>query len=226
MAQRTVKRISPDFHWPVGEVWHGYVNPWPGPEPCFECRTSGLNAMTKKLADTFRSWAPKLTVAEAAHLMEKGVAKQEVQRLRRRAKGSDTPLIRQTLVEFRARRKGYWGQCAACKGEGFVPNTNPAVALLYEGVNLYHEWEPTEPPFGSGWQLWDDTDGYPVSPIFNTPEALAQWCFRRYKKPPVKDWERWVRSFKDLAPPEIRPPFRLQSDHFKVFAPPRTKFVD
>lgn len=226
MAQRTVKRVSPDFQWPIGEVWHGYINPWPGPVACPRCLTSGLNPMTKKLADTFRSWAPKLTIEEAAQLVEKGVDVTEIQRLRRRVRDSDTPTVRQLLVEIRAKRKGFWGLCSECDGDGFVPNPNPAVVTLYEGVNLFQEWEPTEPPFGSGWQLWDDTDGYPVSPVFDTSEALAAWCFKRYKKPELKQWERWVRSFKNLTPSEIRPPFRLQSDHFKVFVPRPTRFVN
>jgi hypothetical protein len=178
--------------------------------------------MTKKLADTFRSWAPKLTIAEANALMVRGVTHQEIQRLRARIRNADTPVIRMALVEIRAQRKGFWGQCESCKGEGFIPNPNPAVVTLYEGVNLFREWEPTEPPFGPGWQLWDEAEGSPDSPVFKTPEALAQWCFKKWKSPELKEWEKWVKSFRDQAPPKPRPHFRIQSDHFKVYLPSQT----
>lgn len=186
--------------------------------------------MSKKLADRFRSWAPRLTIEEQKHLLEKGVTIKEIKRLRHRLPHSDTPVIRMLLVEFRARRKGFWGQCAVCKGEGFVPNPNPAVKTLYEGVNLFNEWEVTEPPHGAGWQLWDDPEGAPISPVFNSPESLAQWCVKKFKKPnDAKEWEKWIRKFRDSVPPEPRAPFRIQSDHFKVFPvnPKKpTKYVD
>jgi len=38
-------------------------------------------------------------------------------------------------------------------------------------------WKPTEPPMGDGYQLWETTsEGSPISPVFSTPEALAEWC--------------------------------------------------
>ena len=34
-----------------------------------------------------------------------------------------------------------------------------------------------DPPSGPGWQLWETTSaGSPVSPVFATPEELAEWC--------------------------------------------------
>lgn len=34
-----------------------------------------------------------------------------------------------------------------------------------------------DPPEGEGWQLWETTtEGAPVSPVFRTPEELAEWC--------------------------------------------------
>lgn len=34
-----------------------------------------------------------------------------------------------------------------------------------------------EPPTGEGYQLWDTTtEGMPVTPVFKTPEELAQYC--------------------------------------------------
>ena len=39
-------------------------------------------------------------------------------------------------------------------------------------------WEKLrfDPPIGEGWQMWEDcTEGSPISPVFKTPEELAQW---------------------------------------------------
>src|SRR3990167_2635057 len=34
-------------------------------------------------------------------------------------------------------------------------------------------WEPTEPPAGDGWQLWEDvSEGSPITPSFATSEEL------------------------------------------------------
>jgi hypothetical protein len=42
------------------------------------------------------------------------------------------------------------------------------------------EWKKyfkVDPPEGEGWQLWETTtEGSPVSPVFKTPEELAEWC--------------------------------------------------
>lgn len=226
MAQRTVKRISPDFKWRLGEVWHGYENPWPGPVHCPSCLTTGFNPETKKLHDTFRSWAPKLTRAEAEEILEKGVTPEEIEDVKNRAPHSDTPILKATLVEARAKRKSVWGQCASCEGSGWVPNPNPAVSTLYQGVNLFEEWEPTEPPHGSAWQLWSEPLGAPLSPIFSNPIDLVEWCVKKFKRPGREEWVKWVESFKDVSPPSTRPPFRIQSDHFKVFAQPKPKYLD
>jgi hypothetical protein len=34
-----------------------------------------------------------------------------------------------------------------------------------------------DPPEGPGWQLWETTsEGSPISPVFKSPEDLADWC--------------------------------------------------
>ena len=45
------------------------------------------------------------------------------------------------------------------------------------GVKLaYEQWERVEPPTGEGYQLWETvSEGSPISPVFSTPEALADW---------------------------------------------------
>jgi hypothetical protein len=62
-----------------------------------------------------------------------------------------------------------WGKCEHCAGTGEHER--------YEGQRAEREaWERTEPPTGDGWQLWETvSEGSPVSPVFPTVEALAQW---------------------------------------------------
>jgi len=218
-----IKRVPVDFDWPLGQIWHGYVNPWPGPIPCPECMGDGFNPETRKLHATFRSWAPNLTKEEQQKLLEKGPTLKEIKRLKRRIEGSDTPLIRLLLVEIRAKRKGLWGACSKCGGDQQIQNPNPAVSLLYEGVHLHNEWKPVEPPTGEGWQLWENQapEGRPVSPVFGSPPELAFWCAHAFDTEfAEEDWFEWI--VKAQPRPEERLPFRLQSESFKVFVPPKT----
>ena len=62
-----------------------------------------------------------------------------------------------------------WGVCPACKGHGSIE--------AYEGQRAEAEkWEPSEPPMGEGWQLWETvSEGSPVSPVFATSGELAAW---------------------------------------------------
>lgn len=228
MSQRIVKRVALDFEWATGETWHGYINPWPGPVPCLDCATSGFNPATKKLFDQFRSWAPRLTRDEERVLLERGCTRQEIKRIKARVFNNEGPLIRPTLVEIRAKRRNLWGVCDGCNGEGFIPNPNPAVQVLYKGVNLFDEWEPTEPPSGPGWQLWDDIHetGAPLSPVFNTAEELAGWCLAQFKSNDLASWMKWVQAFTESPKEKPRHPFRIQSDHFKIFQPPKSKYAD
>lgn len=59
--------------------------------------------------------------------------------------------------------------CSGCDGQGSLER--------YEGQRAECEaWECTEPPEGPGWQLWQTvTEGGPISPVFETAEALAAW---------------------------------------------------
>jgi uncharacterized protein YgfB (UPF0149 family) len=64
-----------------------------------------------------------------------------------------------------------WGHCPACDGNGELPHSDESVRKLYE------EWEDYEPETGEGYQLWNTggEDG-PISPVFASAEALAEWC--------------------------------------------------
>jgi hypothetical protein len=59
--------------------------------------------------------------------------------------------------------------CKACEGQGSTER--------YPGQRAEAEaWEPSGPPTGDGWQLWETvSEGSPVSPVFPSADALAAW---------------------------------------------------
>jgi hypothetical protein len=97
-----------------------------------------------------------------------------------------------------------WGICPTCKGSASIEQ--------YEGQFAAAEaWQPTEPPTGDGWQMWETTsEGSPKSPVFATVEALAEWCavhattFGTIKRGSAAEWLR-IFSGEDFAHVEIAP---------------------
>ena len=73
------------------------------------------------------------------------------------------------VIRARCEREGAAVICATCQGRGSVE--------AHEGQRTEAEaWEPSEPPAGEGWQLWETTsEGSPVSPVFTTADELAMW---------------------------------------------------
>jgi len=71
-------------------------------------------------------------------------------------------------VRARCEREGLPISCQECGGEGTTSTP--------EQVAAYEAWEPTDPPEGHGWQLWETTtEGSPQSPVFATSDMLAEW---------------------------------------------------
>lgn len=74
-----------------------------------------------------------------------------------------------TCLEAKCERLGVPRYCLTCNGDGVVWSSD-------EAKSLYESWEPTEPPSGEGWQLWENvTEGSPQSPVFEKPEQLVEW---------------------------------------------------
>lgn len=73
------------------------------------------------------------------------------------------------VTEAECKRLGFETRCEYCKGERRIwPNA--------ETKQKYETWEPTEPPPGEGYQMWETiSEGSPMSPVFRTPEELARW---------------------------------------------------
>jgi hypothetical protein len=73
------------------------------------------------------------------------------------------------VIRARCEREGVDDTCPTCNGHASIEK--------YEGQRAEAEaWEPTQPPKGEGWQLWETvSEGSPISPAFATAEELARW---------------------------------------------------
>lgn len=71
-------------------------------------------------------------------------------------------------VRARCEREGVSETCSACEGKGDCATEEQRAA--------YEAWDSSAPPTGDGWQLWETvSEGSPISPVFETDEALARW---------------------------------------------------
>ncbi len=191
---RTVKRVPLDFDWPQRKVWEGYQAPEGTYPPA--CATCGGRGTT-----TARQWVEQ--VAMLALLLSDDVRYQSQGRDLHpylRDSGSIAWGTRPSpdIIEFTTGLAGRapcfighdaldrwtatgkliaaaglpatWGCCEACEGHGDVES--------YPGQReAAWSWEPSEPPSGDGWQLWETvSEGSPASPVFATADELAAWC--------------------------------------------------
>lgn len=73
-------------------------------------------------------------------------------------------------VRARCEREGVPVECEVCHGEQDLWPSEAAKQLC-------ESWQVVEPPTGDGFQLWETTsEGSPASPVFETLEALCEWC--------------------------------------------------
>ena len=67
---------------------------------------------------------------------------------------------------------------------------------IWHGYDDKEEGEWEDPPTGEGWQMWEDTtEGSPISPVFATAEALAQWLATNKADPAgggTATYEQWL----------------------------------
>lgn len=85
-----------------------------------------------------------------------------------RSMGHDS-LNQWICVEAKAKRLGYAYECPHCQGHGVIWSSKAAEWL-------YDNWNRTEPPEGTGWQLWETvSEGSPISPVFATADELIEW---------------------------------------------------
>jgi len=90
-------------------------------------------------------------------------------------------------------RAGEPATCSACNGWGSKES--------YPGQRAEQEaWKPIDPPTGEGYQLWQTiSEGGPCSPVFSTPEGLADWIIADRRgsngsNTPREDLIQWIRK--------------------------------
>ena len=95
-------------------------------------------------------------------------------------------------IEARCKKDGKPYLCSKCEGNGHIwPSP--------EDEKRYADWESTQPPKGEGYQLWETvTAGSPITPVFATPEDLADWLVENdnsVTKGTTR--EGWIKFIKD-----------------------------
>jgi len=217
MGGRTLKRVPLDFKWPVGERWWGYMGYF-FPAKCPACDGEGLNPATKQISDDYydfdrkgTQWQHNITQDEADALWEVGrltydfkekPTAAQVNEWSHHGMGHDC-CNRWTLIKTRAKRLGVYGECEYCNGEEGIFGDA-------EHKRLYLEWceKSVDPPEGPGFQVWETTsEGSPVSPVFATPEELADWCegnvsiFGTSTFISKAEWLDFVKSYEETGDP-------------------------
>ena len=70
--------------------------------------------------------------------------------------------------------------CERCKEFARIMGIPPKVYKHIQDDDPCPDWKQyfkVDPPKGEGYQLWGTTsEGEPRSPVFKTPEELAEWC--------------------------------------------------
>lgn len=90
-------------------------------------------------------------------------------------------------VEAKCNRLGIPIKCSYCKGKGIVWDSVELEAL-------HENWQPTEPPVGDGYQVWEVlTEGSPLSPVFEFSEQVVDWLVlqKRYSR---QEAEKFVQA--------------------------------
>lgn len=188
---REIKRVALDFDWPRDRVWEGFTN-CPG-RPCPNPQCDGgqlavgwfLQSLAYKLFQagydahtgaTLHPWTRELPTSGGkcfpggkhpdglADLIA-GLAGKTADEAFSRRDGLRDYMLMEALAKHAGLDESLW-RCSVCDCSGIHP----------EDKEAHDAWEPTEPPAGEGWQVWETvSEGSPVSPVMKTPEALAKW---------------------------------------------------
>ena len=90
--------------------------------------------------------------------------------------------VKRVPLDFKWPMHKIWpGFCSVFYSIGKAYNFTDEEMELYAEIAFGGEDEMlnqtrSDLPEGDGWQMWEDcTEGSPISPVFKTPEELAQW---------------------------------------------------
>jgi len=184
MGHRTLKRVPMDFAWPMNKVWEGYLNPYYRKCPdCENGQTAAGSALEHlvhliliagddSVRGTVHPWLIEAGVSSLSSDMSElsvGLAGRSPSPF-----GGHDACDRWSATKAIVKAAGLdpekWGICKTCGGDAI----DPAVKGEYKA------WTEQEPPTGDGFQLWETcSEGSPVSPVFATADALAEWCSKK-----------------------------------------------
>ena len=201
ISNREVKRVSRDFRWPLNQTWEGYLNPYY--QKCPKCN-NGYTAAREFLEflihrllvaghDCYRgNWHPyTIPLAQESAFPSIDLSELTDGLAGRNAiewlgyDSIDNWVAVKKVISAAGLDPEKWGICEHCNGD----------AIDSRVKKEYESWKPTEPPAGDGWQMWETcSEGSPISPVFDTPEGLAEYCadncttFGAQKS----DYQRWL----------------------------------
>lgn len=186
---REIKRVPTDFQWPEGKVWEGFIQPDSiRGHSCPDCsygytaagewvdHIASLLLMLDTDLDAQERGRPLHPWLQAINYPGKRPSA-DIRELATALAGRPASFMghdainrghaTQAIVKAAGLPEG-WGICPTCNGSAWKYDSPEQKAAS-------ESWEPTEPPTGDGWQLWETvSEGSPVSPVFDTPEGLAR----------------------------------------------------
>lgn len=112
------------------------------------------------------------------------------------------------VVSAECKRLGIVDECGGCGGKGTLwPST--------EIEKRSDEWEPEQPPTGEGYQIWETvSEGSPISPVFATPDELAEWMSLHNRGVDVgTSREQWLKF---ITGPGWAPSFLMGDGKFQT----------
>ena len=162
---REVKRVPMDFTWPLRKTRDGFVNPHY--RECPYCNTGYTKARwTLRHHTNAIMWERDVDEEYAA--LTKGLAGRSPSMEIVGHDSIDAWHAEDKVIKAEGLDSEVWGICQHCEGGGIDPSV----------IEAYEAWERTSPPVGDGYQIWETvSEGSPISPVFATPEELADWMF-------------------------------------------------
>lgn len=203
---RTIKRVPLNFTWPMDKTWEGYEEPESlHGHPCRSCNASGqthfgwwlqnFSYVMGMLADDvgYQEQGKRIHPWLVEFPRHHGHWEYPVQDDPHSGPGRfvidrPSPDAREFFAKLTGKDPGGHSRdhhyavmlklleitgmdasCPDCAGKGSTEK--------YPGQRAEAEaWEPSEPPQGEGWQLWETvSSGSPISPVFATADDLAGW---------------------------------------------------